>query len=95
MLARRTRALGADAGELSDLVAAEAEEDETYRYLLIVPDVGAATTAQLVASVRASSVPPRVQDEGHAPHGSAQDDRPQEAEGIYAVMCDVRPYAPA
>ena len=52
MLARRIRALEADVEELSDLVAAEVRDDETYRCLLTVPGVGKATAAQLVASVQ-------------------------------------------
>lgn len=55
MLARRVRALEADARELSRLVAEEAGADEAYRCLLTVPGVGEATAAQLVASVRIES----------------------------------------
>lgn len=57
MLARRIRALEADAEELSGLIAVEVERDETYRCLLTVPGVGASTAAQLVASVSAGSFP--------------------------------------
>ena len=52
MLARRIRALKADAEALSDLVAAEVAGDETYRCLLTVPGVGRSTAAQLVAAVQ-------------------------------------------
>ena len=55
ILARRLRALEADVEELSDLVAAEVEGDETYRCLLTVPGVGKSTAAQLVASVQIGS----------------------------------------
>jgi transposase len=55
MLARRIRALDADADELSALVAEEVGDDETYECLLTVPGVGAATAAQLVASVSIES----------------------------------------
>ena len=57
MLARRIRALEADAEALSDLVAAEVAGDETYRCLLTVPGIGKATAAQLVASVQVASFP--------------------------------------
>lgn len=51
MLARRIRAPGADAAELSALAADEVGDDEAYRCLLTVPGVGPATAAQLVAGV--------------------------------------------
>lgn len=57
MLARRIRALEADAAELSALVAEEVGGDETYRCLLTVPGVGPATAAQLVAGVQIAAFP--------------------------------------
>lgn len=57
MLARRIRALEADAEALSDLVATEVAGDETYWCLLTVPGVGKSTAAQLVASVQVASFP--------------------------------------
>lgn len=57
MLARRVRTLDEDARELSGLLCAEVEGDETYRCLLTVPGVGKATAAQLVASVQIGSFP--------------------------------------
>ena len=65
MLARRARALEADAEALSDLVAAEVAGDETYRCLLTVPGVGKATAAQLVASVQVASFPSHDKPAGH------------------------------
>ena len=65
MLARRARALEADAEALSDLVAAEVAGDETYRCLPTVPGVGKATAAQLVASVQAASFPRHDKLAGH------------------------------
>lgn len=57
ILARRIRALRADVEELSGLVAAEVEGDETYRCLLTIPGVGPATAAQLVAGVDIEAFP--------------------------------------
>lgn len=57
ILARRIRSLRADADELSEMVAREVGDDETYRCLLTVPGVGPATAAQLVAGVRIEAFP--------------------------------------
>lgn len=57
ILARRIRSLREDAEELSGLIAAEAEGDETYRCPPTVPGIGPATAAQLVAGAGVAAFP--------------------------------------
>lgn len=57
ILARRIRSLREDAEELSGLIAAEVEGDETYRCPPTVPGIGPATAAQLVAGAGVAAFP--------------------------------------